>query len=399
VLPETIAAGVVSAWAIAQNILCVRLDSLGDVLMSTPAIRALKEDRPDRRITLLTSPSGATAARLVPEIDDVIVYEAPWMKHTTDRSDPSAEYAMAELLRTRRFDAAVIFTVYSQNPLPAAFLCYLAGIPLRLAHCRENPYQLLTDWIKDTEPQERVRHEAQRQLDLVATVGARAADRSISVRVPAGAIEEVTALLVAAGVDLNRPWLALHAGATADSRRYPPEMYAEVVGRLVSECGAQVVFTGGPDETDLIEQIRTQAAAPPNGARAGLVSLAGLLDLGEMAALLKLAPLLISNNTGPVHIAAGLGTPVVVLYALTNPQHTPWETPSKVLFNDVPCKFCYKSVCPEGHHQCLRGVSPDRVVAAARTFLSARTSAPASTEELFPLASADDLRHASEAIG
>jgi hypothetical protein len=62
-----------------------------------------------------------------------------------------------------------------------------------------------------------------------------------------------------------------------------------------------------------------------------------------------------------------------VLYALTNPQHTPWETPSKVLFNDVPCKFCYKSVCPEGHHQCLRGVPPDRVVAAAQSFLSVRT--------------------------
>ncbi len=128
------------------NLLCVRLDSLGDVLMTTPAIRALKEARPGRRVTLLTSPSGAAAARLVPEIDEVIVYEAPWMKHSTAGSaGASREYAMAEQLRRRSFDAAVIFTVYSQNPLPAAFLCYLAGIPLRLAHCRENPYQLLTE--------------------------------------------------------------------------------------------------------------------------------------------------------------------------------------------------------------------------------------------------------------
>jgi lipopolysaccharide heptosyltransferase II len=398
-LSVPIAPGDVTPWAAAQNILCVRLDSLGDVLMSTPAMRALKEERPDRRITLLTSPSGAAAARLVPEIDDVIVYEAPWMKHTAERFDPSSEYVMAELLRARGFDAAVIFTVYSQNPLPAAFLCYLAGIPLRLAHCRENPYQMLTDWVKDTEPQERVRHEAQRQLDLVATVGAWTVDRSISVHVPTGATEKVTALLVAAGLDFARPWLVLHAGATAASRRYPPEMYAEAARSLISECDAQIVFTGGPDEVELIEQIRAQAAASRDAAANNLISLAGLLDLGEMAALLKLAPLLLSNNTGPVHMAAGLGTPAVVLYALTNPQHTPWETPSKVLFNDVPCKFCYKSVCPEGHHQCLRGVSPDRVVEAARAFLNARISGPAAVEELTPSANSGDLTSASEAIG
>ncbi len=391
----------VALWDAAQNILCVRLDSLGDVLMTTPAIRALKEDRPDRRVTLLTSPSGAAAARLIPEIDNVIVYEAPWMKHTAARFDPAPEYAMAELLRAGNFDAAVIFTVYSQNPLPAAFLCYLAGIPLRLAHCRENPYQLLTDWVKETEPNDRIRHEAQRQLDLVATVGAATADRTLSVHVPPGATEKVTALLVAAGLDLNRPWLALHAGATAASRRYPPEMFAEVIRRLVSECRAQVVFTGDAGEIELTDQIRQLALAPLDGERCGpsdgLISLAGLLDLGEMAALLKLAPLLVTNNTGPMHVAAGLGTPVVALYALTNPQHTPWETPSVTLFHDVPCKFCYKSVCPEGHHLCLRGVSPERVVAAARGFLAARTWTPASVEEFLPSAHAG-VSSASEAI-
>lgn len=402
-LPEVDAPVSVSPWEAARNILCVRLDSLGDVLMTTPAIRALKEDRPGRRVTLLTSPSGAAAARLAPEIDEVIVYEAPWMKHTGARFDPAPEYAMAELLRARSFDAAVIFTVYSQNPLPAAFLCYLAGIPLRLAHCRENPYQLLTDWVKDTEPNDHIRHEAKRQLDLVATVGARAEDRTLSVHVPAGATEKVTALLIAAGLDFERPWLALHAGATAASRRYPPEMFAEVVRRLVTECNAQVVFTGDAGEIELIEQIRQGALAPLDGAelsgRDRLISVAGLLSLGELAGLLKLAPLLLTNNTGPMHMAAGLGTPVVALYALTNPQHTPWETPSVVLFNDVPCKFCYKSVCPQGHHLCLRGVAPERVVAAAQTFLAARSWAPASVEEMLPSAEAANAQGVSEAIG
>jgi ADP-heptose:LPS heptosyltransferase len=78
------------------------------------------------------------------------------------------------------------------------------------------------------------------------------------------------------------------------------------------------------------------------------------------------APLLVSNNTGAVHVAAAVGTPVVDLYALTNPQHQPWMVPHRVLFHDVPCKFCHKSVCPEGHHHCLRLVAPRQVVEAAR---------------------------------
>jgi lipopolysaccharide heptosyltransferase II len=344
-------------WAAAENVLCVRLDTLGDVLMTTPALRGLKEARPDRRITLLTSAPGAAAAALVPEIDDIIIYDAPWLKATAPRDNSAPEYAMAERLRARNFDAAVIFTVYSQNPLPSAFLCYLADIPLRLAHCHENPYQLLTDWILDPEPGQEIRHEAQRQIDLMAAVGCAPMERGLSLRVPDGATESVLALLAAEGFDPTRPWAVIHPGASAASRRYPPEQYAVVARRLAAEAGVQLVFTGVKAEIGLID-----------GIRAGIgpaISLAGMLDLGEMAALLKLVPLLISNNTGPVHMAAALGTPVVVLYALTNPQHTPWQTPSRVLFRDVPCKYCYKSICPLEHNNCLRLVPPDAVVDAA----------------------------------
>ncbi len=89
------------------------------------------------------------------------------------------------------------------------------------------------------------------------------------------------------------------------------------------------------------------------------------LSLGELIALIEAAPLLISNNTGPVHMAAALGTPVVDLYALTNPQHTPWQVSHRVLSHDVACKYCYKSICSEGHHHCLEKISPTEVVNAA----------------------------------
>lgn len=350
-----------STWNTAKNILCIRLDTIGDVIMTTPAMVALKASHPDRQITLMTSAAGAAIAPLVPVLDDLMVYDSPWLKATAPRRNSEPEFAMIERLRQAQFDAAVIFTVYSQNPLPSAFLCYMAGIPLRLAHCHENPYQLLTDWINDPEPEQFTRHEVRRQLDLVASVGCAAEGDRMVLQVPTHVTELVQKLIIEIGVNPARPWVVIHAGATAPSRRYPPEHFAIVARRLV-ELGIQVMFTGTQPEQELIEQIRSSMNAPS-------FSLCDRLTLTELTALLQLSPLLISNNTGPVHIAAAVGTPIVDLYALTNPQHTPWGVPNKVLFHDVPCRICYKSICPEGHHHCLQLVEPERVVQAALELL------------------------------
>ncbi|HWP34188.1 MAG TPA: glycosyltransferase family 9 protein, partial [Thermodesulfobacteriota bacterium] len=357
--------GWAAAWAGAARLLAVRLDALGDLLMTGPALRALKGARPGRRLALLTSPAGAAAARLMPEVDEVLVYDAPWVKATAPRVSSAPDRAMVARLARGGFEGAVIFTVYTQSPLPAALLCYLAGIPLRLAHCRENPYQLLTHWLPDPEPQRLVRHEVRRQLDLVAAVGCRTGDERLSIRVPARARRRVGRLLAELGLARERPWAVVHPGASAPSRRYPPEGYAEAARRLVLESGWQVVFTGRGDEEELVERIRAAMGAPS-------YALVGRLDLGELAALLEQAPVLVANNTGPVHVAAAVGTPVVDLYALTNPQHTPWGVDHRVLSHDVPCRYCYTSVCPEGHHRCLRLVPPGAIVAAARALAAGR---------------------------
>jgi lipopolysaccharide heptosyltransferase II len=345
------------------------LDALGDVLMTTPAIRALKHSRPDRRVTVLTSAGGAAVTPLVPEVDETIVYDPPWMKATAPRRDSVPEYVMTERLRRENFDAAVIFTVYSQNPLPGAFLCYLSGIPLRLAHCRENPYQLLTHWAPDFEPDRFIRHEVRRQLDLVAAVGCRTTNERLSLQVPTSARLAVAALLERLGVDLRRPWVVIHPGASAPSRRYPAGGFAAAARQLALEDGWQVLFTGSGAERGVVEEIQAAVGAPT-------YSLVDQLNVAELAALIARAPLLIANNTGPVHVAAAVGTPVVDLYALTNPQHTPWAVPQRVLSHDVPCKYCYKSVCPAGHHECLRLVNPAAVVAAARELADVARQGP-----------------------
>lgn len=354
-------------WKTARNILCVRLDSLGDVLMTTPALRAVRESLPGRKVTLLTSPAGAALKGLVPLVDDWITYAAPWMKATSPRENSQIDRALIDLLRQRHFDAAIIFTVFSQNPLPAAMLCYLAEIPLRLAHCRENPYGLLTDWAVETEPHQGIRHEVRRQLDLVSQVGYTTDNDSLAITPAANDVLHVQRMIDSFRLARDGRWVVLHPGASAPSRRYPH--YAQAA-RLLIEQGFSVIFTGSREEVPLVDWLQQQL---PSTSR----SLAGQLTLGELAALISLAPLVITNNTGPAHLAAAVGTPVIDLYALTNPQHTPWKVAQRVLYHDVPCRDCFKSICPQQHHDCLAKVSPEQVVEAALELLqSSPATAP-----------------------
>lgn len=350
-----------NSWGEAKNILCVRLDAMGDVLMTTPAMKLLKEALAGRTITLLTSPSGAKIAESIPLFDDVIVYEAPWLKASGLKNDPAPDFEMIKTLKDKHFDGAVIFTVYSQNPLPSALMLYLTKIPLRAAYCRENPYSLLTHWIKEEEPEIRVRHEVKRHLDLVEKLGCQNVNLPLVLKVKDEAQETLRQKLEKRNVQFSNKWIIIHAGSTAESRRYSEMGFAEISDRLIEE-GFQVLFTGSPEERELIcdiEKLMKKKA----------VNLVGELSLNELIALISKSPLLISNNSGPVHMAAALGTPVVVLYALTNPQHTPWLVPHHVLYYDVDCKFCYKSVCPMGTNACLNMVRSDEIVQKAMELL------------------------------
>jgi len=356
-----------ATWAQARRILCIRLDNLGDVLMSTPAMRALKALDGNPELTLLASSAGAAAAPFLAEIDHVLRYDAAWVSNGATGNQQDLD--MVARLRAGHFDAAAIFTVYSQSALPAALLCHLAGIPRVLAHSRENPYRLLTDWLRDREPEAGVRHEVQRQLDLVAAVGACTADRSLGWRVRPADRAALGRRLQAAGIAETGGWIALHSGASAASRRYPAARYAEAAAALRGE-GRRILLLGTAAERGLQGALATWRHAMP-----GAVDLCGELSLGELAAAIEGAAVLICNNSGPAHIAAALDVPVVDLYALTNPQHTPWQVASKVLYHDVPCKYCYRSVCPQGHHACLAKVEPARVAQAARELLAQRRPA------------------------
>lgn len=314
------------SWHNCKNILVVRLDNMGDLLMSTPAIRALKESF-GSRITVLTSSMAAGIAHHIPEIDEIITFNVPWVK--TNNASFSHEFlVLAEVLKARNFDATVIFTVFSQNPMPAIMLTYLADITNRLAYCRENPYELLTHWVPDQEPYTFIKHQVERDLDLVRSIGATTSNDFLSLEIPE-AWESAQKILDKNSIDLQKPWLILHPGVSELKRQYPTEKWIEMGRKLTDNFGYQLLLTGSASEKKLTDEIA-------QGIGTNAFSIAGLLSLDEFICLIDETPLLISVNTGPVHIAAATQTPVIVLYAQTNPQHTPWKTPSEVFYFEVP---------------------------------------------------------------
>ncbi len=351
-------------WKDCENILCIRPDNMGDLLMTVPAIRALKEST-GARITVLTSSMAAGAARMIPEIDEVMVYDLPWIKaEKTIHADSFNEIIAG--VRSKNFDAAVIFTVYSQNPLPAAMLAYLAEIPKRLAYCRENPYELLTDWVPDTEPYTEIKHQVRRDLDLAAYIGACTSNEKLSVSVNNRLWPALSKKLSLKGINILRPLLILHPGVSEKKREYPADLWIETGIALANSH--QVLITGALAEKPLADKLR-------EGIGENAFSLAGDLDLEEFILLIKKAPLVISVNTGTVHLAAATATPVIVLYARTNPQHFPWKVPGKVLQFEVPGEIKSRNeVIRFANEKCFSSpvpmITPGEIVRAAHKILS-----------------------------
>lgn len=206
-------------WREARNILLIRLDNLGDVLLMTPAFHAVKETLSQARLTLLTSPVGAQIGRLDPDIDEVITYEAPWVDPWQQLAhDSQREQAMIALLRERRFDGAIIFISFRQSALPAAYMCYLADIPLRTAASIDGSGSLLTTRHKHPE---HIVHEVERALNLVRALEMDTQERNLVLRVPDDARAEAKMWLAQQELEADHPLIVVHPGCTMPARTYP----------------------------------------------------------------------------------------------------------------------------------------------------------------------------------
>ncbi|MFL5629424.1 MAG: glycosyltransferase family 9 protein [Ktedonobacteraceae bacterium] len=338
-------------WLAAKNILAVRLDNIGDVVMLGPALRAVKETSPQARLTLLASPAGSTAVPLLPWIDDVITWRPIWQDVGGCMPfHPARERELISMLAERQFDAALIFTSFSQTPHTPGYVCYLAGIPLRAGESKEFGGSTLTTELKGSDDD---LHQVERNLRLVGHLGFVARDWRLMLAIPEDARQAVPSLLERVGLDPDAPFLLVHPGASAQARRYPVERFG-IVARLLTRRGWPILVTGVEREAVLLAELIQHAP----DARC----LVGGATLAEYAALVERAALVICNDTLPMHLADAVGTPEVVLFSGTDyeEQWRPRATAHRLLRRPTSCHPCYLFECPIGL-PCL-DISPEEVV-------------------------------------
>ncbi|MFI6067750.1 HAD-IIIA family hydrolase [Micromonospora sp. NPDC051227] len=331
-----------------RTALVVRSDSAGDVLVTGPAIRAVAAGA--ERVVLLCGPRGRAAADLLPGVDEIIEHPLPWIDPTPGPVDPEAMRSLSAQLGVVGADQAVVFTSFHQSALPLALLLRMAGIDRIAAISDDYPGSLLD-----------IRHrvpvgvpEPERALSLAAAAGHRLPDGDEPVlRLRRDAVPPRPADLGDAG------YVVLHPGSAASSRACPPEVATRIVGAL-ADAGHRVLVTGGPDERAVTARV----------AAAGGTDLGGRTDLAGLAAIVADAGAVVVGNTGPAHLAAAAGVPVVSLFAPTVPfgQWGPYRVPTVRLGDAAAvCRDTRAASCPVPGHPCLSGVDPGDVVDALRT--------------------------------
>ena len=341
--------------AAARRVLVVRPDNVGDVVLLTPALRALRAAAPHARLELLASPAGAAVAAMVPELDGVLVASPSWQQLTAS-PDPGAEAAgereLLDRIAAGGYDVMLVFTSFSQSPWPAAHLGLLAGVGTRVVHSREFAGAVATHWVT---PPPDTTHHVDRSLHLLAAIGVPDRGRSPALRVPEAAHAEAAEMVAALAPEPR--FALLVPGASCPSRRYPADRFGTAAA-MVADAGLPVLVAGTAAEAGLVDDVVRAAASP--GVRA--LPAAGLPVL---AALVAQAAVALTNNSGGLHLADAVGTPVVVTYAGTERlgDVAPRSVQSVLLQVPVPCSPCRQLACPF-HLECL-DVAPVRLARAA----------------------------------
>lgn len=337
-----------------MRVLTARLDSMGDVLLAGPAVRAIAAHASE--VWMLCGPEGAAAGELLPGIDRVLTWPAPWIVDPAPDFTRESARELLEMVTQFRPDAAVIFTSFHQSPLPLAALLRLAGVPEITGASTDYAGSLLTTRLKPGEDFPEDQPEVLRAIRIAEAAGfPRPTDTRLAVRLPEP--EQVDgARRAPAG-----PYVVVHPGAAVPARQWPADHHRELVGEL-HRRGHTVVVTGAPSETDL-----TAHVAADRG-----VDLGGRTTLVEMAHLLGGAQAVITGNTGPAHLAAAMGTKIVSLFSPVVPaiRWAPWGVPTILLGDQqAPCRGTRARRCPVPGHPCLTGVQPSRVADACEQLI------------------------------
>jgi lipopolysaccharide heptosyltransferase II len=353
-----------------QRILVIRLDLIGDLVLSMTLVRALKRSYPQAEIDLLALPASAKVVMHDPELTEIITYDPNVWRRPKALIQPKnwrEAFSLRRRLRARHYDIAVsVFGPW------AGIIAALSGARRRVGFGRESYPGFMTDNVPGGHwsPGDH-KHEVDYCLELAKSSGAitSPADRIPRLYVDPQACQQLEQLLMQQDVQQAKPVIACHVSSNnGQSKRWPIPYWATLIDKLIREQGAQVIFTGAPVDTPLIESVshRMQEQA---------INLAGKTSLPQLVALLQRADLVISGDSGPMHIAAALGTPLIAIHGPTDPALSgPVSPTATILRSDIWCSPCYNARdtadCRFFTTQCMKNISPAQVLEVVKAKLN-----------------------------
>jgi heptosyltransferase-2 len=338
-----------------ERLLVRAVNWLGDAVLTTPAIGALRAASPRARITIAAKPLVADLFRHHPDLDGIEVYDKEGA-----HAGAIGMFRKAGELRRGGYEAAILL----QNAIDAALLAFLAGIPERMGYATDGRRLFLSRPVPVTEEILSL-HHAEYYLRLLAELGVpRPEAPRLSLRVTEEERRSMRSRLDGLGVPEGRRIVGINPGATYGSaKRWFPDRFAKVADALSEEWDAAVVLMGSAPEAPLAAEIETAMGRK-------VVNLAGRTTVREVMALLASCSFLVTNDSGPMHIGAAFGVPLVAIFGPTDWRKTsPWTEMARIVRVEVDCSPCHLRECNRGH-ECMLGVTADMVIAAARELMA-----------------------------
>jgi predicted lipopolysaccharide heptosyltransferase III len=329
---------------IPRNVLAIKLRYFGDVLLATPTLHALKAAYPAARLSVLVNRGTEQILRGNPDVDEIV---------PLDRGSIVEQCGFAWQIRRKRFDTVVDLTDGDR----AAFLTWISGAAVRIGFNAEQRWTGIcyTTVVKA----EAGAHRIERDLAALTPLGVAIRGRVPQLWLTAEDEAGVERLVSEVGIPVDRPWVVIQPAARYWFKAWPPERFAELADRLIDRFGCQVLVGGSSQEVALAETVVKRA-------KSRLLNIAGRSDIRTLAAVLKRSALFVGNDTGAMHIAAAVGTPVVGLFGPSNPtEWGPRGGPAEVIYKGLDCRICFHPTCRRGEENCMKLITVDEVMAAA----------------------------------
>lgn len=327
---------------------------IGDAIMTTPAMGALRRALPQTEITILSKPWAAAVFENSPHADRIFIYQSDG-RH----KGLLGKMRLAKDLRGLAFDAAVLFP----NSFEAALLTFWAGIPTRIGYGTDGRTLLLTHPIA-CRPQIKKIHQTRYYLNLLQQVGVQAENGALEIYLSDSERRQAADRLKGYGKGAGEIMVGINPSATfGPAKQWFADRYARLADRVAALTAGRVLIFGGPADAQLGLRIAKMMQHP-------VINLAGKTKLREAMALINHCRLFISNDSGLMHVAAALGVPVLAIFGSTDPVATgPWSTAARVVRVSLPCSPCKKPQCPEGHLQCMDQIEVGMVLKVVREML------------------------------